>query len=91
MNLVHIAIGWHEIKAKKNRHIRRLFSIGGGLNGCDCDTEDQCVDHAACYQRGDHGPIIVAFNAEGLPLRVLVVFAIIHQLTLRNLDPRIFS
>jgi len=81
----------HEIEAKKNRHIRRLFSFGGGLNSRDCDAEDQGNYDTGSNERGDHGPIIVAFNAERFPVRVLVSFEIIHQLILRNLDPRIFS
>ena len=63
----------------------------GGLNGRDCDTEDQGNDHTGRDKRGDHRPIILAFNAERFPVRVLVSFEIIHQLILRNLDPRTFS
>jgi hypothetical protein len=80
-----------EIEAKKNRHNRRLFSFGGGLNGRDCDAKNQGNYGAGCDKRWDHGPIIIGFYAERLPLRVLVAFAVIHQLTLRNLDPRAFS
>ena len=61
----------HEIEAKKNRHIRRLFSFGGGLNGRDCDAKDQGNNGAGRNERGDHGPIIVAFNAERLSVLIL--------------------
>ena len=82
----------HEIEAKKNRHIRRLFSFGGGLNGRDCDAKDQGNNGAGRNERGDHGPIIVAFNAEGNPgFSSWLFFPIAHQLILRNLDPRAFS
>jgi len=81
----------HEIGAKKNRHYRRLFSFGGGLDGRDCDAEDQGNDDTGSNERGNHRPIVIAFYAKRLPLRVLVAFAVIHQLILRNLDPRIFS
>jgi len=71
MNGIHSGMRAHEIKAKKNRHIRRLFSFGGGLNGRDCDTEDDCDDDTGCDNRGDHGPIIITFNTEGLPIFIL--------------------
>jgi hypothetical protein len=61
----------HEIEAKKNRHIRRLFSFGGGLNSRDCDTEDQGNDDTGSNERGHHGPIILAFNTEWLSVLIL--------------------
>jgi hypothetical protein len=81
----------HEIKAKKNRHYRRLFSFGGGLNSRDRDTEYQGYDGAGCDNRGYHRPIIVAFYAKQSWVFVLGVFPMAHQLILRNLDPRAFS
>ena len=61
----------HEMNAKKNRHYRRLFSFGGGLNGRDCDAKDQGNDRTGRNQRGDHGPIIIGFYAEWLSILIL--------------------
>ena len=52
MNGIHIAMGWHKIRAKKNRHIRRLFSFGGGLNGRYCNAKDQGNHDTNRNQRG---------------------------------------
>ena len=67
------------------------FHLVGGLNGRDCNAEDQGNDDTGSNERGDHRPIILAFYAKRFPVRVLVSFEIIHQLILRNLDPRAFS
>jgi hypothetical protein len=61
----------HEIKAKKNRHYRRLFSFGGGLNSRDRDAEDDCDDDTGRDNRGYHRPIIVTFYSEWLSILIL--------------------
>ena len=64
MNQTNTGMRSHEIEAKKNRHYRRLFLFGGGLNGRDCDAKDQGNNGAGRNERGDHGPVVVAFYAE---------------------------
>ena len=52
MNQTNTGTRSHEIEPKKNRHIRRLFSFGGGLNGRYCNAKDQGNHDTNRNQRG---------------------------------------
>ena len=80
-----------KLRRKKTGIFAGFSRLVGGLNGRDRDCKNEGNDNGGRDNRRDHRPIVVTFYSERLPLRVLVAFAISHQLTLRNLDPRAFS
>jgi len=65
------ACGCIKWRRKKTGIFAGSFHLVEGLNGRDCDTEDQGYQHTGSNERGDHGPIIFAFNAERLSILIL--------------------
>ena len=56
---------------KKTGIIAGFSHLLGGLNGRDCDSEDQGNDDTGSNERGYHWPIIVAFYDERLSVLIL--------------------